>query len=78
MVTGVMRQDPPPPGTSDELWSELRVEKDDQAMGLMLLSTNSKLVRDRSSGHQIQTDNPGLVAGAIEQVIAAVVKGTRI
>ena len=47
-------------------------------MGLVLLSTNSKLVRDRASGHQIQTDNPGLVARAIEQVIEAAVKGTRL
>ena len=78
IVLAPMRQDPPPPGTSDELWSELRVEKDDQAMGLVLLSTNSKLVRDRASGHQIQTDNPGLVARAIEQVIEAAVKGTRL
>ena len=78
IVLAPMRQDPPPPGTSDDLWSELRVEKDDQAMGLMLLSTNSKVIRDRSSGHQIQTDNPTLVARAIEQVIEAVVRGTRL
>ena len=78
IVLAPMRQDPPPPGTSDDLWSELRVEKDDQAMGLMLLSTNSKVIRDRTSGHQIQTDNPTLVAHAIEQVIEAVVRGTRL
>jgi pimeloyl-ACP methyl ester carboxylesterase len=78
IVLAPMRQDPPPPGTSDDLWSELRVEKDDQAMGLMLLSTNSKVIRDRTSGHQIQTDNPTLVARAIEQVIEAVVRGTRL
>lgn len=78
IVLAPMRQDPPPPGTSDDLWSELRVEKDDQAMGLMLLSTNSKVIRDRTSGHQIQTDNPALVARAIEQVIEAVVRGTRV
>ena len=78
IVLAPMRQDPPPPGTSDDLWSELRVEKDDQAMGLMLLSTNSTVIRDRASGHQIQTDNPALVARAIEQVIEAVLKGTRL
>jgi pimeloyl-ACP methyl ester carboxylesterase len=78
IVLAPMRQDPPPPGTSDDLWSELRVEKDDQAMGLVLLSTNSKVIRDRTSGHQIQTDNPRLVARAIEQVIAAVIRGTRL
>jgi hypothetical protein len=42
--------------------------------GLVLLSRNSKLIRDPSSGHGIQTDNPALVATAIRQVIDAVVK----
>ena len=42
--------------------------------GLVLLSTNSKLIRDRASGHQIQTENPGLVARAIEHVIDAATK----
>ncbi len=78
IVLAPTRMDPPPPGTSDELWRELRVEKDDQAMGLVLLSTNSRLVRDRTSGHQIQTDNPALVADAIRQVRDAVVKGVRL
>ena len=78
IVLAPTRMDPPPPGTSEELWRELRVEKDDQAMGLVLLSTNSRLVRDRTSGHQIQTDNPALVASAIRQVRDAVVKGIRL
>jgi len=78
IVLAPLRLDPPPPGTPDDFWSELRLEKDDQALGLLLLSTNSKLIRDRKSGHQIQTDNPTLVARAIEQVIEAVVKGTRL
>ncbi|HXT70566.1 MAG TPA: alpha/beta hydrolase [Vicinamibacterales bacterium] len=78
IVLAPMRMDPPPPGTSEELWRELRVEKDDQAAGLVLLSTNSKLIRDRTSGHQIHNDNPALVARAIEQVVEAVLKGTRL
>ena len=47
-------------------------------MGLVLLSRNSKLIRDPSSGHHIQTDNPQLVARAIEEVVEAVVRGTRL
>jgi pimeloyl-ACP methyl ester carboxylesterase len=76
IVLAPTRVDPAPPGTPDDLWRELRVEKDDQAMGLVLLSTNSKIIRDPSSGHQIQTDNPALVARAITQVVEAVVKKT--
>lgn len=76
IVLAPTRIDPPPPGTPDDLWRELRVEKDDQAMGLVLLSTNSKIIRDPSSGHQIQTENPALVARAITDVIEAVVKNT--
>lgn len=78
IVLAPTRQDPPPPGTPDQLWAELRVEKDDQAMGLVLLSRNSRLVRDPASGHQIQVDNPQLVARAIEEVVDAIVNGTRI
>jgi hypothetical protein len=72
------RPDRPPPGTSDDLWNELRLEKGDQAMGLVLLSRNSKLVRDPLSGHNIQVDNPQLVARAIEGVVDAAVKGSKL
>lgn len=78
IVLAPTRSDRPPPGTSDDLWNELRLEKGDQAMGLVLLSRNSKLVRDPSSGHQIQVDNPQLVARAIEEVVEAAVRGTRL
>jgi pimeloyl-ACP methyl ester carboxylesterase len=78
LVLAPTRQDPPPPGTPAELWAELRVEKDDQATGLVLLSRNSRLIRDPTSGHQIHADNPQLVARAIEEVLAAAVKGTRL
>jgi pimeloyl-ACP methyl ester carboxylesterase len=78
IVLAPTRIDAPPPGTPDDLWRELRVEKDDQAMGLVLLSRNSRIIRDPSSGHGIQTDNPGLVAAAIRQVVDAVVMKTRL
>jgi pimeloyl-ACP methyl ester carboxylesterase len=78
IVLAPTRPDRPPPGTSDDLWNELRLEKGDQAMGLVLLSRNSKLVRDPLSGHNIQVDNPQLVARAIQEVVEAAVKGTKL
>jgi pimeloyl-ACP methyl ester carboxylesterase len=78
IVLAPTRPDPPPPGTSDDLWNELRLEKGDQAMGLVLLSKNSKVVRDPLSGHNIQVDNPQLVARTIEEVVEAAVKGTKL
>jgi hypothetical protein len=78
IVLAPTRPDRPPPGTSDDLWNELRLEKGDQAMGLVLLSRNSKLVRDPSSSHNIQLDNPQLVARVIAEVVEAAVKGTKL
>lgn len=69
---------PPPPGTSEELWKELSREKNEQKIDLARLSRNSKFVRDPSSGHNIHTDNPQLVARAIEDVLEAASNGTRL
>jgi len=54
------------------------VEKDGQRIDLSRLSSNSKFVLDPSSGHNIQNDNPQLVARAIEEVLAALSKGGRL
>ena len=67
-----------PPGTSEELWAQLTVEKDGQKIDLSRLSSNSRFVLDPSSGHAIQIDNPQLVARAIEEVIAAASKGVNV
>lgn len=64
-----------PPGTSEDFWAQLRVEKDGQKIDLSQLSSNSRFVLDPSSGHAIQIDNPQLVARAIEDVLAAASKG---
>jgi pimeloyl-ACP methyl ester carboxylesterase len=64
-----------PPGTSEELWAQLRVEKDGQKIDLSRLSRNSRFVLVPSSGHAIQINNPQLVARAIEDVVAAASKG---
>ena len=42
------------------------------------ISRNSKLVRDPASGHHIHVENPKLVAGAIEEVVTAATKGTKL
>lgn len=69
---------PPPPGTSEELWKRLRQEKDEQKIDLARLSRNSKFVLDPSSGHDIEIDDPQLVAHAIEEVVDAVSTGARL
>ena len=69
---------PAPPGTPEDMWAQLRVEKDGQKIDLSRLSSNSKFVLDSTSGHNIQANNPQLVARAIEEVLAAVSKGARL
>ena len=67
-----------PPGTSAELWKELREERDAQVRELAGLSRNSKFVLDASSGHNIQSDNPQLVADSIEEVLKGISKRSRL
>lgn len=64
-----------PPGTSEDLWAQLSVEKDGQKIDLSRLSSNSRFVLDPSSRHAIHLDNPQLAARAIEDVLAAAAKG---
>jgi pimeloyl-ACP methyl ester carboxylesterase len=58
--------------TSDDIAREKAAELEDQPR----ISRNSRLVRDPSSGHHIQVDNPRLVAEAIEEVVTAATKRT--
>jgi pimeloyl-ACP methyl ester carboxylesterase len=58
----------------DDVAREKAAELEDQPR----ISRNSKLVRDPSSGHQIHVDNPKLVANAIEEVVTAAIKGTKL
>jgi len=69
---------PPPPGTSDSLWSELKREKEAQVLDLASLSRDARFVVDSTSGHQIPSENPALVARAIEAVVEAVRTGSRL
>jgi hypothetical protein len=47
-------------------------------MDLARLSRNSKFVRDPLSGHNIHVDNPTLAANAIEEVVTAAIRGTKL
>ena len=78
IVLAAAKPGDPPPGTTQEFASQLGHEKDEQKADLAKLSANSKLVRDPSSGHHIYADNPQLVAGAIEDVVGAALKGARL
>ncbi len=69
---------PAPPGTADELWAQMRIEKDGQRIDLSRLSNNSRFVLDPLSTHAIHLDNPQLVARSIKEVLAAVSTGTRL
>jgi len=69
---------PQPPGTPDEQWKELRSERDKQIQDLTILSGNSRLIVDSKSSHQIQNDDPEIVAASIQTVIHAVTSKTKL
>lgn len=69
---------PAPPGTSDELWAQMRIEKDGQRIDLSRLSTNSKFVLDPLSTHAIHLDNPQLVARSIKEVLSVASTGAHL
>ena len=71
IVLNGTRPQPAPPGAAEQEWNELQQEKGEEKADLARLSRNSKLVRDPSSGHNVPTDNPRLIARAIEEVIEA-------
>lgn len=64
----------PKVSTPEEIAREKAAEMEEQPR----ISRNSKLVRDPASGHHIHVDNSKLVADAIEEVVTAVVKGTKL
>lgn len=69
---------PPPPGMSEADWTPLREERETLLRELTTLSRHAKFVRDPASGHNMQADNPALVAGAIEEVVRAAAARTRL
>jgi pimeloyl-ACP methyl ester carboxylesterase len=64
----------PKVSTPEEIAREKAAEMEEQPK----LSRNSKLVRDPASGHHVHVENPKLVAGAIEEVVTAAVKGAKL
>ena len=64
------------PGASmpEDVAREKAAEDEDHSR----ISRNSKLVRDPSSGHHIHVENPKIVADAIEDVVSAAMKGTKL
>lgn len=71
IIIGAERRNQPP-GTPDEQWKSIRLERDQQIRDLQTLSSNSKVIVDSASGHAIHYDNPKIVATSIEMVIQAV------
>ena len=67
---------PAPPGTSDSLWNELRRERDAQVRDLKALSRNAKFVLDSTSTHNMPSDDPAIVARAIDEVLQAIATKT--
>jgi pimeloyl-ACP methyl ester carboxylesterase len=57
------------PGTSAEQWREMRRSRDERVKGLTQLSRNSKFLLDPISSHNVQHDNPKLVAETIQEVV---------
>ena len=68
IVLAAGKRPAPPPGTSMDLWTTMRDERDGQVKELAGLSSNARFVRDDTSGHGIHRDNPSLVAQAIRDV----------
>jgi len=60
---------PQPPGTSSEQWLEMRSARDSHVKELSKLSRNGKFILDPISGHNIEHDNPKLVAKSIEDLL---------
>jgi len=58
-----------PPGTPEEQWKVLRAERDKQVQDQTALSGNSKFILDPTSRHDIQNDNPAIVAQSIQMII---------
>ena len=68
---------PQPPGTSAEQWLEMRSDRDAHLKELSKLSGNSKFILDADSGHNVERDNPSLVAKAIQDLVSEISRSRR-
>lgn len=57
------------PGTSAEQWREMRSSRDERVKGLSQLSRNSEFILDPISSHNVQHNNPKLVAETIQKLV---------
>jgi len=51
--------------------ADIEKEKDEQKEDLARLSSNSRFIRDPSSGHRIHMENPALVLKEVRNVVEA-------
>lgn len=58
-----------PPGTTAEQWEQMRSARDRRVEEQSKLSRNSRFIRDPTSGHNVQHDNPKLVATAVHELV---------
>lgn len=72
---GIRKQ---PPGTPDDQWKQLRLERDKQIQELTSLSGNSKFILDPASSHSIQNDNPEIVSKYIQLVANSIISKTKL
>lgn len=66
-----------PPGTSSEQWLEMSSSRDRRVKELSKLSRNSKFILDATSSHNIEHDNPKLVAEAIQELVTKLSQGRK-
>jgi pimeloyl-ACP methyl ester carboxylesterase len=69
---------PVPPGMTEDTYEDIRRATNEDRAGAPHLSRNSKFILDPDSGHNLQIDNPKLVAQAVEEVVAAVTGNTKL
>ncbi len=69
---------PTPPGTVEDFYKDIRRSRDEELVEMARLSRNSKFIIDPDSSHNIELDNPQLVAQSVEAVIIAIKGHTRL
>ena len=69
---------PLPPGVTEDDYKETRRANDQVHAETAHLSRNSKFLVDQDSGHNIQIEDPKLVARAVEEVVTAAMGKSRL
>ena len=58
-----------PPGTTAEHWEQMRSARGRRVEELSKLSRNSRFILDTNSSHNVQHDNPKVVAAAVQELV---------